>query len=213
MERLSTELKEHQDHLGKMVEKRTLQLRKANKKLEALAHRDGLTKLYNRRFFDTALEREWKRLLRNEKPIAVMLADVDFFKPYNDRYGHQKGDECLKMIARVLEAHAKRPSDIAARYGGEEFVLVLPETDLVGGNHIAEAIRREVESLGFLHDNSPFGRVTLSAGVASTIPSRESSYVDLVRAADELLYEAKQHGRNRVLPALQVLEGERLEHP
>ncbi len=210
VESLTLELEEHRGRLEKMVEKRTRQLKKANLKLGELAHRDGLTKLYNRRFFDLRLEREWRRLIRNGKPLAVMLSDVDFFKAYNDRYGHQQGDECLKAIARVMQAHTNRPGDFAARYGGEEFVLVLPETDLAGVMHIAESIRIEIESGGIEHGDSPFGRVTLSAGVSAVVPSRDGSPADLVGAADALLYEAKQRGRNRVEPL--ELDRDRPEH-
>jgi len=210
VESLTLQLEEHRGRLEKMVEKRTRQLKKANLKLEELAHRDGLTKLYNRRFFDLRLEREWRRLIRNGKPLAIVLSDVDFFKAYNDRYGHQQGDECLKSIARIMQAHTNRPGDFAARYGGEEFVLVLPETDLAGVMHIAESVRIEIESSGIEHGDSPFGRVTLSAGISAVVPTREGSPADLVRAADALLYEAKQKGRNRVEPS--VLDGDRPEH-
>ncbi|MBN2428239.1 MAG: diguanylate cyclase [Deltaproteobacteria bacterium] len=179
-----------------------LALEKANNELERLACIDGLTQLFNRRCFDDNLDREWKRMFRDGKSLSLVLCDIDFFKRYNDFYGHQEGDDCLCQVAKALGACVKRPADLAARYGGEEFVLLLPDTPVEGAIVLAEKVRREVETLGLPHAASEIAPVvTLSLGVASLMPSSGKTAKELVRAADEALYLAKQQGRNRFVCA------------
>jgi diguanylate cyclase (GGDEF)-like protein len=173
-------------------------LQNAAARLELLAATDPLTGLANRRSFEQALEREWLRAARNGSHIAVMMIDADSFKLYNDRYGHQAGDNVLRDLARCIEAHARRPADTCARYGGEEFIVLLPETDVHGAVIVAEAIRGAFEGLGIPHAGSAHGIATLSAGVADHHPAAGESPETLVRQADEALYAAKSHGRNRV---------------
>jgi diguanylate cyclase (GGDEF)-like protein len=183
--------------------------------LQSLAVKDGLTGLANRRSFDETLEANWLHARREGTRMSLLLADVDNFKSYNDTYGHQKGDECLKAVAGTIGEQAFRPSDLAARYGGEEFAVILPATDFEGANRVAERIRVAVEALDIEHaadlDN---GRVTLSIGVASAIPAVDedgdssssdgsgdgaSGAGELLAAADKALYAAKHAGRNRVV--------------
>ena len=174
------------------------QLELANRKLHNQANTDELTQLSNRRQFESCLEREWKRLRREQQPLSLILCDVDYFKFYNDTYGHQVGDDCLKAIAQVLKHSARRPADEAARYGGEEFAIVLPNTPLVGAQHVAERIRQRVEALQRPHKNSQVSNwVTLSLGIASLIPNPGSSPEELLKTADIALYKAKENGRNQ----------------
>jgi diguanylate cyclase (GGDEF)-like protein len=178
------------------------QLEAANQELQRLATLDGLTQVANRRRFDEYLEQEWRRLARERLPLSLIMCDVDFFKLYNDTYGHQAGDECLKQIAATLQRSAKRPADLVARYGGEEFALVLPNTSQTGALFVAESIRKAIKSLLLAHARSsasPY--VTLSLGVAGTIPSLDSTGKALVAAADAALYQAKATGRDRVMNA------------
>lgn len=161
---------------------------------------DGLTGLSNRHFLDEMLDKEWKRARRNKYPISIMMIDLDFFKNYNDTYGHLKGDECLKSVADVLKGTARRPGDVVARFGGEEFVVALAMTDTIDAVSIAEKIRMEVEALKIPHERSKIsGYVTLSIGVVSAIPNQNMSSMDLTKYADEALYKAKEEGRNRVV--------------
>ncbi len=172
-------------------------LHDANSELHRLATMDGLTQLSNRRRFDECLNVEWKRGMRDSHPLALIIIDVDFFKLFNDTYGHQAGDECLKSIAGVINASVNRISDIAVRYGGEEFAVVLPGTDIKGSMHLAESIREKVLSLAIPHERSSVASsVTISAGVACVVPSRDKSGEILVRFADAALYDAKSRGRN-----------------
>lgn len=162
------------------------------------ANQDGLTKLFNRRFLDSTLERELARCQRESKPLALIMLDIDHFKKYNDAYGHPAGDECLKTVAHALQGSAKRAGDLAARYGGEEFSLVLPDTDGVDALRMAEALRQEIEALAMPHAESDLGLVTISAGLAVMAGDSYASAEQLLRAADEALYYAKWGGRNRV---------------
>lgn len=169
----------------------------ANRELERLATEDGLTKISNRRHFDQYLEREWRRQTRNGKSVSLILCDVDFFKNYNDQYGHQAGDACLKAVADAIRAKVGRPGDLIARYGGEEFVVVMPETSLDGALHVAENIRQELLKQQIPHCQSPVAPyVTLSCGIAAAIPSLDAKPQILVERADLALYRAKQNGRN-----------------
>jgi diguanylate cyclase (GGDEF)-like protein len=166
--------------------------------LSELATTDGLTGIANRRAFDLALRREWRRSSRTRKPIALLMIDVDFFKMFNDRYGHQDGDWALRGVAACLQNSVKRPCDLAARYGGEEFAALLQETDAEGALVIAERIRDAVARLAIPHDGNPTGRLTISIGVASTCPGTPDAEALLVKAADLALYDAKRAGRDRV---------------
>jgi diguanylate cyclase (GGDEF)-like protein len=176
----------------------TRQLEAANLILQSISLKDGLTGIQNRRYYDERIEHEWKRAERDNTPISLLLIDIDFFKAYNDTYGHQAGDECLKIVARTLHEVLKRPADFVARYGGEEFVAVLPETDIEGALKLAEVMRSRVEDLGLLHTASKVaGVVTICIGVAGLAPSKGYSYSMLVNEADNALYNAKRDGRNR----------------
>jgi len=180
-------------------------LKKANLALERLASLDGLTQIANRRRFDGALRNEWKRLRRSKAPLALILADVDFFKGFNDTYGHQAGDRCLQTIARTLSANAFRPADLTARYGGEEFALLLPETDAAGSCFVAQRILEAIRNLRIPHTASEAApHVTVSLGVACLTASVDADPRTLVQLADEALYGAKTAGRNRM--ALQELD-------
>lgn len=168
--------------------------------IKDLSDTDGLTGIANRRKLEEHLAQEWRRLLRDKKPLTLMMCDIDYFKPYNDLYGHQAGDDCLKSVAAVLAGHSQRSGDLAARYGGEEFTIVLPAVDHEGAAKLAEIIRRDVEALMIEHaDSSISAYVTLSIGVACRVPTAESTADKLVKNADRALYEAKAKGRNRVV--------------
>jgi diguanylate cyclase (GGDEF)-like protein/PAS domain S-box-containing protein len=175
-------------------------LERANVALESLARTDGLTQVANRRTFDETLAREWQRHSREGAPLSLVLCDIDCFKKYNDHYGHQAGDECLRQVSLTLNACAKRAADMLARYGGEEFVFLLPRTPLEGARMIAEKARQEVERMGLRHEASVVKPVvTLSLGAASVVPSATSDPEALLKAADEALYRAKEAGRNCVM--------------
>ncbi|MBF0099733.1 MAG: diguanylate cyclase [Desulfobacterales bacterium] len=179
--------------------KAELKLKEANKRLKELVHIDGLTELANRRYFDFCLEKEWKRSCREHKPISLIMCDIDFFKRFNDTYGHQAGDDCLKLVANTLRIHARRPGDVAARYGGEEFGFILPNTDVKGALYVAESIRKHVEELGIAHIRSDIGQhVTISLGVSGIVPCNQFTPEALIEYADKALYSAKTNGRNRV---------------
>ena len=175
------------------------ELAAANRELKNLANLDGLTGLANRRRFDEILQKEWRRMQRDRAPLSLILADIDFFKRYNDTYGHQRGDECLKAVAKAIRACSKRSSDIAARYGGEEFAAILPNTPLDGAVQIARQIQERVRGLQIEHSQSLIHPcITISLGVASQLPHREATIDDLIGAADAALYRAKASGRDRV---------------
>ena len=172
-------------------------LQKANETLARLATIDGLTQVANRRFFDQTMSREWNRLKRTGQPLSLILSDVDFFKHYNDTYGHQAGDDCLRAVAGALDAHVRRGGDCVARYGGEEFSVVLPGTYPEGAVCVAEFLRAAVEELAMEHKNSSVSSVvTISLGVATAFPSPELTEEALIESADKALYEAKASGRN-----------------
>jgi len=181
------------------LEEANAQLQHHNIALTKLTEHDSLTGLHNRRYLMKTFKREWTRHQRNKKPISVILLDIDFFKLFNDKHGHQAGDECLKQIARALANSIERPADVIARYGGEEFLAILPETNLDGAFHIAERMRKAVETLQIRHDGSDItDHVTVSAGVASVQPVPGNNYERLIKNADDVLYEAKHCGRNCV---------------
>jgi diguanylate cyclase (GGDEF)-like protein len=160
---------------------------------------DGLTELANRRQFDDLLAQEWKHALRDRKPLALIMVDVDSFKKYNDTYGHAHGDECLKQIAQALVKGGRRQYDISARYGGEEFALILPNINLANARRRAEHLRKKVEALQIPHPSSETSSwITISLGVAALVPSSASDPAVLLKLADQALYKAKRTGRNRV---------------
>lgn len=174
------------------------QLEAANQQLQRLVGLDGLTQVANRRRFDEYLEQEWARLAREQQVLTLVLCDVDFFKPFNDTYGHLAGDDCLIQIAQTLNQTVQRPADLVARYGGEEFALILPSTNHDGAIHIAECIQEQLQQLNLSHVTSTVSdRVTLSIGIASLVPDLAASPQILVDAADQALYRAKNLGRNR----------------
>jgi two-component system cell cycle response regulator len=178
-------------------EKARQALVQANSRLEAMAKIDSLTNVSNRRHFDELFDREWRRMIRENGRLSLMLCDVDHFKGYNDTYGHLDGDQCLQDVARAIVAVVNRPSDTVARYGGDEFVVILPNTALDGALHVAEDIRRAVEALGVAHSASPVAdHVTMTIGVGSVTPSDGLAANRLVSATDHALYEAKSKGRN-----------------
>jgi diguanylate cyclase (GGDEF)-like protein len=174
-------------------------LKEAYENLWQLSSIDSLTGIANRRRFDEAIDWEWWRSVRNGTPLSLIMIDVDFFKDYNDTYGHQNGDSCLKQVADTLKSETKRAGDLVTRYGGEEFAVILPVTPIEGAAIVAEAMRGSVEALNIEHSQSQVSRcVTISLGVATAIPSRNSSLVALIAAADRALYQAKREGRNQV---------------
>ena len=174
------------------------QLEAANQKLQQLASIDSLTQIPNRRSFDEVLEREWQRLEREQAPLSLILCDMDFFKNYNDTYGHQSGDDCLKEVGKILQQAAQRPGDLAARYGGEEFALVLPNTDTAGAVYVAETILSSIRTKNLIHESSKIiSYPTVSLGIATIIPQSSSSLTWLIAKADEALYRAKLTGRDR----------------
>jgi diguanylate cyclase (GGDEF)-like protein len=184
------------------VGQRTEQLREANRQLETLAASDPLTGLANRRLLQEAMERELRRAARNRTEVSLVMVDVDYFKRYNDSLGHVRGDDCLRQVAMALRSAAARPADLAARYGGEEFAVLLPETAAPAAAAIAESLRQVMQKLAIPHPDSPVaGWVTISAGVTSLMPAAGVEPAQLIAAADEALYLAKQQGRNRVLVA------------
>jgi diguanylate cyclase (GGDEF)-like protein len=171
-------------------------------KLQKLSVVDGLTGVANRRSFDDELPRLWRRAQRESSSVGLIIADIDHFKGFNDRYGHPAGDDCLRRVAQVLAQSVKRPFDLVARYGGEEFAVLLPDTANAGAEQLAEAMRKAVESLntGNIHAKDA-RRVTISAGVATVIPQPGSEPARLIGVADGCLYRAKREGRNRVICA------------
>jgi diguanylate cyclase (GGDEF)-like protein len=174
------------------------ELAASNRQLEMLSRQDGLTGLANRRYFDASLATEMRRATRAAEPISLILIDIDYFKRYNDTYGHQAGDECLKRVAGCLQAVCQRAADLPARYGGEEFALVLPNTTPDGARLVANSLAGAIAALAIPHTGSDIGQViTLSQGLASSVPGHELSPEDLIEKADHALYRAKDLGRNR----------------
>ena len=169
------------------------------RQLQGMADKDGLTMIANRRRFDAFYDLEWRRCLRNNASVSLVMIDIDFFKNYNDYYGHLQGDTCLKKIAEIVDLKCRRPGDLAARYGGEEFVAVLSETDLESARQVAEGIRQQVETLQIPHERSKALKfITVSMGLATTMPVSAENKMSLLSAADEQLYEAKKRGRNQI---------------
>lgn len=199
--RLYEQVQEYSRTLEQRVAERTARLAQLNVELQALADRDGLTGVANRRRGDLYLAETWARLQREQAPVSLVLFDVDHFKAYNDGFGHQKGDECLAAVAAAARREVPRAQDMLARYGGEEFMIVLPDTDIDGAALVAERVRKAVAALGIAHVQAAGGRVTISAGVATLIPIAGNTIAGLVHQADLALYEAKRAGRNQVCRA------------
>jgi adenylate cyclase len=181
----------------------TEELQQDNQNLKMLANLDSLTKLTNRRGFEQYLQQEWERMQRVGSPLSVIMCDIDFFKNYNDTYGHPAGDRCLVKVGAALRNAVRRPGDLVARYGGEEFVVVLPNTDALGSVYVAENIRSAVKNLQILHKTSTVCTyVTMSLGVSTTIPTRDREVAGLLESSDQALYGAKAQGRDRVVMSI-----------
>lgn len=189
--------------MQEQLERMNLELARSNRELQRLSSLDGLTSLANRRQFDESLEQEWLRATRTDMPLSLIFADIDFFKRYNDHYGHQAGDDCLKQVAHTLQATVHRPADLVCRYGGEEFVMILPDTTAEGALAVAEKMLHTVAGLNIEHQTSDAaGVVTLSIGVATASPAEDIQMENLIETADQMLYRAKKRGRNCIEVAL-----------
>jgi diguanylate cyclase (GGDEF)-like protein len=176
-----------------------LELKRYRDHLKELSSLDGLTGIANRRRFDEWLDSEWRRARRNQTSIALIMTDIDYFKPYNDHYGHIAGDDCLKRVAEILKAIARRPTDLPARYGGEEFAFLLSETDAAGAVQVAKRLQHRMKIANIPHEFSDAApRVTLSMGIGATVPSDIQSSQQLIKSADKCLYAAKRNGRNQI---------------
>jgi diguanylate cyclase (GGDEF)-like protein/PAS domain S-box-containing protein len=183
------------------------ELHELNEKLYRLANLDGLTEIANRRSFDHYLEQEWKRMMREKRPLSIILGDIDHFKKYNDTYGHLEGDQCLKIVAHIIEQSVNRPADLAARFGGEEFVVLLPNTPLFGVMTVANSILDSLRQRQLPHRSSlvqPY--VTMSLGVCSVIPNSTLNFKDFLETADIALFEAKEQGRNQVQSKTMIVD-------
>jgi diguanylate cyclase (GGDEF)-like protein len=175
-----------------------LELKKHRDILEDLSTLDGLTGIPNRRKFDEYLNVEWRRAVRDSYPLSLIMIDIDYFKLFNDNYGHGQGDDCLKKVANALSMSARRPADFIARYGGEEFSGILPNTSIENASVFTELLRHNIEKLNIPHDFSPtHNKVTISIGCATVIPTVNKSYELLITSADNALYKAKSDGRNK----------------
>ena len=177
-----------------------LELKRHRDFLEQLSSMDGLTGISNRRRFDDFIESEWHRAKREQSFLSLIMCDIDFFKRYNDNYGHAAGDICLKKVAQALQKPLKRPSDLAARYGGEEFAVILPNTSANGAAHVSINIKHEIDTLQIAHAYSPISSfLTISIGAATAQPWLGRSVTDLIVASDKALYTAKSEGRNKTV--------------
>src|SRR5690606_29147419 len=205
LRRLSSMRREHQAKL--QLEEKNQELKLVNQQLQeqknylqSLAFIDGLTKVANRRSFDETFNIEWQRCMRNARPLSLLMIDIDFFKGYNDLYGHQQGDECLQQVAAALHSKIKKNHDLVARYGGEEFVCLLSDTNAEQALQIAQRLRRSVERLELEHQASSVSAVvTVSIGCATMTPVAQQDRAKLLLCADHALYDAKRTGRNQVV--------------
>ena len=193
------ELKKHRDHLQSLVEKKTKALSLANEELQKLANIDGLTLLANRRNFDKMLLKELQRAARYKYAISLLMCDIDYFKKFNDAYGHLAGDECLKKVACCLQNSFKRASDLPARYGGEEFAVILAHTNHREAISLSMKFFENIKKLSIPHcDSSVSDVITFSIGVATVIPDKTFKPNSFINVADQMLYKSKQNGRNRI---------------
>ena len=200
LQKMNQKLEQLSQQQAELIAKRTAELEKANQELRHIATVDGLTGVANRRRFEEYLKREWRRMIRERQTISLIMGDIDYFKLYNDHYGHQQGDRCLQEVAQALKKSVKRPADLVARYGGEEFAIILPHTTAQGAVCVAEEAKAAVQQLNIEHVASEVSQiVSLSLGVASINPSINLASDALVAAADLALYEAKKRGRDRVV--------------
>jgi diguanylate cyclase (GGDEF)-like protein/PAS domain S-box-containing protein len=191
--RIEQERQKYQLSLQQM----NMELYQLNQTLHRLANLDGLTGVANRRRFEEHLDQEWRRMFREKSPLSIILGDLDYFKRYNDAYGHLEGDDCLKVVASAITRVVNRPADLVARYGGEEFAIILPNTPTEGALQVAQLIRQEIQKLRIPHQASAVGEyVTMSLGMATKIPTQELLAKELIEAADKALYQAKEQGRN-----------------
>jgi len=198
---MADRIQDAQEQLELKVKDRTAALEEANRQLVVLSTTDGLTGIANRRHFDETLVNEWRRSVRAGTLLSLMLIDVDLFKSYNDHYGHQAGDDCLRSVANALKVHAQRAGDLVARYGGEEFVLITTTPNADSALQHAQALGEAVEALALPHARSPFGFVTVSIGLAVMVLMEEVTAQDLLKQADQALYMAKARGRNQTMLA------------
>ncbi len=199
---IQTRLKAQQElqRINRDLDLANKELDYANHQLRLAVNHDGLTKIANRRRFDEYFEQTWLQALRDQSTLTLILCDIDYFKLFNDTYGHVEGDRCLQQVAETLETVIKRPMDLAARYGGEEFAMILPNTNLQGGLVIAENLLTAIQQLGISHASSPVkDHLTLSIGISTLMPTPERTAQTLLTAADIALYEAKQLGRARIV--------------
>jgi diguanylate cyclase (GGDEF)-like protein len=189
----------NREQLEERVDERTRDLAAANDQLAALSMTDPLTGIANRRRFDAVFSAELQRAIRTSTPLTLLMIDVDFFKRYNDQYGHQAGDDCLRRVGALLQSHARRATDLAARYGGEEFTLVAADTDPATASALAETLRAAIESLRMPHVASPLGVLTASIGVVSLVPNQSTTTALVLGLADQAMYRAKDQGRNQAV--------------
>jgi diguanylate cyclase (GGDEF)-like protein len=200
MQELTRQLQKQNQQLQQQaieLQKAKQDLETANQKLRHMANIDSLTQIANRRRFDDYLAYSWRCLAREKASLSLILCDIDYFKCYNDFYGHQAGDVCLQSVARAIQQTVKRPQDLLARYGGEEFAVILPHTDAKGAVHLARSIQQTIEALQLPHPASEISdRVTISIGICSYIPNLDFEYKILIVSADRALYQAKKNGRN-----------------
>ena len=190
LKRLNQELEKHRQAEALLAQE--------NQELQKLTLVDDLTAVANRRSFNQYFDQEWRRSAREQTPLSLIMCDIDHFKAYNDTYGHQAGDDCLKKVAQAIRFTLKRPADLAARYGGEEFVVFLPNTNKIGALYVAQEIREAIRALQIPHGGTVSHKVTLSFGVATTVPVPNSSNTELLATADQRLYQAKQE-RDRIV--------------
>lgn len=195
---MADNIKHNTINLENEVTKRTQELQQLNSKLEKLSNTDGLTAIANRRFFDEIIIQEVSRAKRKKVPLGLIIMDIDYFKKYNDLYGHQAGDNCLIVFANTIKENLKRKSDFIARYGGEEFVVIVPDSNKENILEFANILREKISNLNIQHELSEFGKITASFGVASIIPNEDTSEIELISLADKALYKAKENGRNKV---------------
>lgn len=197
---MSDQLKDLFTTLEERVQQRTIELQAANQELNRLVRVDGLTQVANRRYFDEYLAQEWQRLQRVQQPLGLIFCDVDYFKQYNDRYGHSQGDSCLQQVAQQIQCAVARPADLVARYGGEEFVVILPNTPLSGTIAVAQRIQARIQQSQILHSGATVKPlITMSLGASSVIPQASIRPESFVAFADAALYQAKQEGRDRIV--------------